>query len=257
MKQDVRFCKMKQDVNLVHFNKIIAQFSKPALPTGNDLEEISNALLHDQSEENKYKQIKCSKDDWVSACYKHDGCWYDAKIIKKLSRGKFQLQFDGYEGEIEVVHETLMERYLTKEEANEKESTEKMRREAAMNYATESERATLLHRASEIGCLDAVLWLLRNNAVVDAKDRSGFTPLLRAAGAGHLHVVMLLLDWGASCRIRSTVTYQSAYDLAKYYGHENVVRFLEVKTYQQRSEELWRHHTKNTHKRRGDELRHE
>ena len=143
------------------------------------------------------------------------------------------------------LHETLMERYLTEDETNEKARADQERREAAVNYATEGERATLLHRASEFGCLPVVRWLLSNSAVVDAKDRSGFTPMLRAAAAGHLRVVMLLLEWNASYRYRSTVTCQSAYDLAKYYGREDVVRFFEVKTYQQRSEELWRHQKEN------------
>ncbi|XP_022908719.1 ankyrin repeat domain-containing protein 39 [Onthophagus taurus] len=62
---------------------------------------------------------------------------------------------------------------------------------------------TALHYSARHGKLDVCKWLLRENAKVDAKTRSGgATPLHRACTTGHLEVVRLLLTYKADPEIK-------------------------------------------------------
>ena len=51
--------------------------------------------------------------------------------------------------------------------------------------------------AARNGALEATRLLISMNADLDAVNCAGFTPLLRAAGQGHVDVVKLLVDEGA------------------------------------------------------------
>ena len=63
-----------------------------------------------------------------------------------------------------------------------------------------SEETTALHKASGIGHLEVVKFLIENRALVDAKDGSGMTPLM---AADRLEVIKCLIENGADIHVKS------------------------------------------------------
>lgn len=72
---------------------------------------------------------------------------------------------------------------------------------------------------------DTVHMLLRHRAAVDTCDARGATPLMHAAGNGHVEIVSLLLGAGADCRRRDG-TGRSALAYAAAAGHAHAARLL-------------------------------
>ena len=60
-----------------------------------------------------------------------------------------------------------------------------------------SDNRTALHHAASVGSLEIAQMLLNNGADVDAKDDTGFTPLIVAVAAGKGEVVSELIGNGA------------------------------------------------------------
>ena len=65
----------------------------------------------------------------------------------------------------------------------------------------------------------------KNRASVNQKDKEGFTPLHRAAEAGHAHIVKVLVERGANVDV-ATDTGFTALCLAAKEGYEPIVRIL-------------------------------
>jgi ankyrin repeat protein len=85
---------------------------------------------------------------------------------------------------------------------------------------------TPLHFAAQFGNLDVVKWLLENEAVVDARDRAGFTALLLAAREGEVEVVRWLLGHGAD--ITATTNHaDTVMHMAAWSGNLELVQWLE------------------------------
>ncbi|MCZ4092319.1 ankyrin repeat domain-containing protein [Sinorhizobium psoraleae] len=71
---------------------------------------------------------------------------------------------------------------------------------AAVNDDKNFYRMTPLHAAAEEGHADVVAFLLANKAVVEAKERNGYTPLTQAGWREHWDAAGLLLKAGAACQ---------------------------------------------------------
>jgi uncharacterized protein len=67
--------------------------------------------------------------------------------------------------------------------------------------------------------------LLQKGANVDARDRVGYTPLIRAAQAGHAEALKLLLEKGADPNAKQSAGLTALMEAAGA-GHANVVRLL-------------------------------
>ena len=80
-----------------------------------------------------------------------------------------------------------------------------------------------MHLSAEQGSRRAVLQLLGLGAPADAKDRSGATPLFRAAFMGHCEVARALLEGGANCMALNAAEESPLY-IAALRGHLPVVR---------------------------------
>ena len=80
-------------------------------------------------------------------------------------------------------------------------------------------------RAAGGGHLPLVLTLIEKGADVDAKDKGGDTALMGAARGGHLPLVLALIEKGADVEAK---TYRgvTAADCAKNRGHAEVERLL-------------------------------
>lgn len=77
--------------------------------------------------------------------------------------------------------------------------------------------------------------MVKKGADVNARDPLGWTPLLLAISVGNIDLVKLLLEKGADARIR-TRKGESARDLAKKYGHEEIMAlFPEIKLPKEKS----------------------
>ncbi len=80
-----------------------------------------------------------------------------------------------------------------------------------------------LHKIAEQGDVEEMRLLLKTQTLsLDAKDSEGWTPLLYASERGHLEIVRLLLDYGASVHALSDFN-ESALMCAAEYGHYEVV----------------------------------
>jgi ankyrin repeat protein len=77
-----------------------------------------------------------------------------------------------------------------------------------------------LLKASMEGYCDIVKYLVANNADVNLTDIDDRSPLFPASKVGHYSIVHVLLQNGAD------VGYDSALDLALYYGHHDIVSLL-------------------------------
>ena len=84
---------------------------------------------------------------------------------------------------------------------------------------------TPLARASLKGHLDVVRLLLQNGATAESRDNDGSTPLIFASGEGHLDVVHLLLQSGATVDSRNNYGWTPLAP-ASQNGHADVVRLL-------------------------------
>jgi hypothetical protein len=63
-------------------------------------------------------------------------------------------------------------------------------------------KSPLLNAASK-GDIDTAQKLIKNGAVIEEKDKSGYTPLFLAVCDGHASVVMLLIDKGANVNTKN------------------------------------------------------
>ena len=88
----------------------------------------------------------------------------------------------------------------------------------------QSEYGTALHAASRAGHNNIVLHLLRNDADLEAKDKTGSTSLFHAAQFGHKQAVQLLLEKGANVQARGLDG--SALHIASGEGYIEIVRIL-------------------------------
>lgn len=82
-----------------------------------------------------------------------------------------------------------------------------------------------MHLSAERGSRRPVLQLLGLGAPADSKDRSGATPLFRAAFLGHCGVVRALLEGGANCMALNAAEESPLY-IAALRGHLPVVRAI-------------------------------
>ena len=218
-----------QDSTLLSIqHQALLQFLTNSPNQTNDLDTEIKTILHSGTSAPAPIPIKVG--DWVTALY-NDGYWYPAQITKLLSRGRYQLLFDGYSTKEIVLHDNL-ERMPTAKEIETQETTHYNQKVALINYLSPKEHiyTTLLILMAELGHYDCVCWLLQNDANVELRDRSGCTALMRAAESGNLAIVVALLEYEASYIKRCTLTHQSAYDMAKYNNHLDVVQYFEEKT---------------------------
>jgi len=97
---------------------------------------------------------------------------------------------------------------------------------------TSMDNFTALHHAARKGHVGVVNTLLtyvqgaRKMLNIDAKTKSGWTPLMLAADRGRTAVVKLLLELGANPAL-TTNDDKTAEDLAKEQGHTDCAKLLE------------------------------
>ena len=206
-----------------------------------DLDTFLYDLIHTNEPETATVPIKAG--DHVNAFYERDGEWYNATVVKVLSRGRLRIVYEGYHQK-EIIENIMVERIPT---AAEVESTNKVyyqKKIELLNYhpvpplasatASHAVAGGLLHiMAGAVGNAHIVEWLLYNDARFDQRNSGGYTPFLCACASGHLDVVVVLLNYGASHVKRTVITKQSGYDLAKYYQHDDIVDYFEQQTKQQ------------------------
>jgi ankyrin repeat protein len=73
---------------------------------------------------------------------------------------------------------------------------------------------TALEQGARLGNPDVVRSLLKAGAIVNVQDRRGWTPLMVAAGGGHVEVVRLLLGRGANISLVNE-QHEDAYAIAQ------------------------------------------
>jgi ankyrin repeat protein len=83
------------------------------------------------------------------------------------------------------------------------EVAELLHRNGADVHVRDSRGNTLLGRASWLGVLDIMQWLLNQGVDVNVPGRSGWTPLHCAAGGGRLQVFQVLIEHNADIHIRN------------------------------------------------------
>ncbi|NER00889.1 MAG: ankyrin repeat domain-containing protein [Cyanothece sp. SIO2G6] len=82
--------------------------------------------------------------------------------------------------------------------------------------------------ASSSKNIEFVKLLIKSGADVNAPAEGGFTALMAAAISGSLDMVQLLVENGAQVGTVCTDKQRTAISLARYYGNEEVVAFLEA-----------------------------
>lgn len=85
-----------------------------------------------------------------------------------------------------------------------------------------------LHAAASAGELDTVQYLIENNADIDARNKSGQTPLICAAMNDKLDVVSHLVDCKADVQAEDDVA-RTALDWAKHNNHISIIALLASK----------------------------
>ncbi|KAG6932094.1 cyclin dependent kinase inhibitor 2C [Chelydra serpentina] len=85
----------------------------------------------------------------------------------------------------------------------------------------------VIHDAARAGFLDTLQTLLEFNADVNIEDNEGNLPLHLAAKEGHLPVVEFLIKHTASKVEHQNKKGDTAYDLAKLYKRNDVVKLME------------------------------
>ena len=91
-------------------------------------------------------------------------------------------------------------------------------------------QGTPLHAAAARNKIEAVAALISHGADVNARSKSGSTPLMGASDCGHAKVVEALLDAGADKELKSTGGYskgKTALDYARRENKGDVVAILE------------------------------
>ncbi len=176
----------------------------------------------------------------VSAVSAWDDLWYDGRVVAVHSRGRYSIAFDGYEAQPETVGRECIEVIQT-----EAEKLAAMKRRIQLRVdmvrGASADGTTALHVAARAGDLELARWLLARGARPNAQDSGGFTPLHRACGKAHIPIVELLLDHGASPRLRARLSKECAYDVAKWHNHRTVCFMLEQRTKRQRHLEIHAH----------------
>jgi ankyrin repeat protein len=99
---------------------------------------------------------------------------------------------------------------------------------ATAAYGDQSQDNALIEAARK-GRLPEVQALLAKGARVNARDPSGFTPLMWAANFGHLPVVQALLTKGADVNAKDNYGILNAFKCADMNGHPQVAKFLKDK----------------------------
>lgn len=82
-----------------------------------------------------------------------------------------------------------------------------------------------LWRVAEAGEVDELSRLFSNGAHVNARNKHGMTPLMKAAGAGHAKMVRALLERGADPNLARNDKF-TALALAAFFGHVETVKVL-------------------------------
>jgi len=75
--------------------------------------------------------------------------------------------------------------------------------------------------------MDLASLIIENGGNVDIKNNKGETPLMWAAGSGHLKLVKTLLEKGANPNLRDSEK-RSLIKITSYDGHDHVVQHLEM-----------------------------
>ena len=97
---------------------------------------------------------------------------------------------------------------------------------ANIEAESELQGARALHLAADFGDLAMITLLLDFDAEIDSRAGNTRTPLIRAAAAGHLEAVALLLGYGAAIDEHENVIGRTALHLAAFHGHVEVVKLL-------------------------------
>ena len=154
------------------------------------------------------------------------------------SKRRYRVQSEGYHDEVlcsdvQAIPDPEQERQRMREIARKKLDLVRTRHPGRGG-------ATLLHAAARKGSVKLTRWLLARGADVVAKDSGGFSALHVAARHDQHQIVGLLLDKGGAklARIRSTLTRETAWDIAKWSGAQGVEKLIMNRTATQRMREL-------------------
>ena len=178
----------------------------------------------------------------VWALYTGDGGWYAGVVTKIVSRNRYMVQFDGYDDGSELCSE-VEEQPDPEWEKQRLLEIGRRKLELVRKHYPDKGGATLLHAAARNGRVVLTKWLLARGANVAAKDSGGFTALHVASRHDQHQIAGLLLDKGGAKlgRMRSDLTRETAWDIAKWAGAEDACKLIENRTKTQRTRELQEH----------------
>ena len=177
----------------------------------------------------------------VWALYTGDQQWYEGTVTKIVSRNRYMVKFDGYDGN-ELCSEIEEQPDPEKEKQRILDSA-RLKVDLVRTHHPRKGGATILHVAARNGIIPLVKWLLKRGANVAAKDSGGFSALHVAARHNQYQIVAFLLDKGGAKlgRMRSHLTRETAWDVAKWAGADEVCKLIENRTNTQRMRELQDH----------------
>lgn len=235
-----KFCfspqKMSMDVD-TYFQQLDQRLSHTASC-------IVESTWIDTPRDGEYR-IPVGKAVW--ALYEPDKQWYAGIVQKIMSRNRYYIQFDGYSGaelcnSVEEMPDPEKEKLRISEEA-------RVKVDLIRKKNRDKGGATILHEAAKFNRIDLAKWVLSRGANVYMKTTAGFTALHVAARHNNYHIIGLLLDKGGSRlgRIRSTLTKETAWDVARWAGADDACKLIENRTSMQRMLELQEH---NRHERK-------